>query len=159
MATTDNLGIELINGSDYISPEPINEGFRKIDALGVDYVVAQGTSGEWWYRKWASGRAECGIYDKGFGETALSAWGNAWKSDALAIGAYPTGAITWASVPSAVVNFSYDDSGAFGAIVMPLATTKAKALTTAPSVALVRPDAAITFAGPHLSVYVCGTYK
>ena len=28
----------------------------------TDYVVAQGWSGDWWYRKWASGRAECWGY-------------------------------------------------------------------------------------------------
>ena len=33
--------------------------------LGVDYIVEQGESGIWTYRKWASGIAECwGNYDK-----------------------------------------------------------------------------------------------
>lgn len=30
-----------------------------IRALGVDHVVEQGTSGDWTYRKWNSGIAEC----------------------------------------------------------------------------------------------------
>lgn len=32
------------------------------DSLMTDFVVAQGWSGDWWYRKWASGRAECWGY-------------------------------------------------------------------------------------------------
>lgn len=35
-------------------------GTLKINNVAMaDYVVEQGTSGEWYYRKWASGRAEC----------------------------------------------------------------------------------------------------
>lgn len=30
-----------------------------LDALKVDYIVEQGTSGDWIYRKWNSGIAEC----------------------------------------------------------------------------------------------------
>lgn len=30
-----------------------------LDALKADYVVEQGTSGDWTYRKWNSGIAEC----------------------------------------------------------------------------------------------------
>ena len=55
---SDNMGLETINSSDYVSPTPINNNFQKLDALGLDYVVESGRSGEWWYRKWKSGRAE-----------------------------------------------------------------------------------------------------
>ena len=64
MASTTNLEIEKLNSADYVSVEPINNAFDKLDALGVDYVTESGTSGEWWYRKWKSGRAECGIDQK-----------------------------------------------------------------------------------------------
>lgn len=30
-----------------------------LDALKADYIVEQGTSGNWTYRKWNSGIAEC----------------------------------------------------------------------------------------------------
>lgn len=59
MATTDNMGITLINASDYVDPEAINDGFKALDALGVDYITEQGTSGNWSYRKFKSGVAEC----------------------------------------------------------------------------------------------------
>lgn len=59
MSTTENLGITLINSSDYVDPEAINEGFRKADQMGVDYIVEEGTSGNWFFRKWKNGKAEC----------------------------------------------------------------------------------------------------
>ena len=62
-----NLGLDIINESDYVSPKIINDNFAKLDALGVDYVVEQGTAGEWHYTKWNSGRAECTIADHNCG--------------------------------------------------------------------------------------------
>lgn len=56
---TTNLGLVTINQSDNISPTPINDNMQKIDALGVDYIVSQGTSGNWHYRRWKSGTYEC----------------------------------------------------------------------------------------------------
>lgn len=36
---------------------------RILNALKVDYMVEQGTSGSWTYRKWNSGHVECyGVY-------------------------------------------------------------------------------------------------
>lgn len=62
---TTNLGLATINQSDNISPTPINQNMEKLDALGLDYVVAQGTSGNWRYRRWKSGTYECwGRYAK-----------------------------------------------------------------------------------------------
>lgn len=56
---TTNLGLATINQSDNISPTPINDNMQKIDALGIDYITAQGTSGSWRYRRWKSGTYEC----------------------------------------------------------------------------------------------------
>ena len=39
-----NMGLETINSSDYITPSVINANFDKLDALGLDYIVEQGTS-------------------------------------------------------------------------------------------------------------------
>lgn len=36
-----------------------------LDALKTDYIVDQGTSGNWTYRKWNSGIAECWAYMTG----------------------------------------------------------------------------------------------
>jgi hypothetical protein len=108
MATT-NLGLETINSSDYISPDPINNNMAKLDKLGVDYVVERGTSGEWWYRKWNSGRAECGIDNKQFGSSSLSAIGGSgttgYGSSQYTFGAYP---FNFASRPFTIISFQGD---------------------------------------------------
>ena len=51
---SNNMGLTNIDPSDYVSPDTINQNFNKLDALGLDYVVESGYSGEWWYRKWKS---------------------------------------------------------------------------------------------------------
>ena len=91
MASTTNLGIDLLNSSDYVSVDPINNAIEKLDELGADYVVASGTSDGWWYRKWKSGRAECGVDIKDFGTISYkTAWGGLYRSDAsYSFGAYP----------------------------------------------------------------------
>lgn len=66
MAATEKLGMQLIEGSDVVDPSVINDNFKKVDGLAVDYVVESGMSGEWWYRKWNSGRYECGVDRKAF---------------------------------------------------------------------------------------------
>lgn len=56
---TTNLGLTIINHGDNVSPDPINNNMQTLDALGVDYIVQQGTSGNWRYRRWKSGTYEC----------------------------------------------------------------------------------------------------
>ena len=36
---TDNMGLVSIDSSDYVSPTDINNNFKKLDVLGLDYVV------------------------------------------------------------------------------------------------------------------------
>ena len=91
MTATEKLKLQKINTSDYVSPDTINDNFEKLDVLGVDYIVECGTSGEWWYRKWNSGRAECGIDDKNFGSVdCTKAWGGVYVGMVnLDFGAFP----------------------------------------------------------------------
>ena len=109
MATTTNLGLSKIDASDYISPDPINAAFDILDKLGVDYIVEQGKSGEWWYRKWHSGRAECGIDNKNFGDVDhKSAWGGMYISSQRSFGNYP---FAFASRPFTVIAFQSTSNG------------------------------------------------
>lgn len=53
-----------------------------LDALKADYVVEQGTTGIWTYRKWNSGIAECwGAENKVTPVT--TSWGNGYTSPQL----------------------------------------------------------------------------
>lgn len=60
---TQNLNLSKPSLDDNLSPEPFNTNFDIIDKeignLKIDYVVSQGISGMWHYRKWASGIYEC----------------------------------------------------------------------------------------------------
>lgn len=67
----ENVLLGRLGGEiDTISPT-IEERFEKLE---VDYIVAEGTSGIWTYRKWSSGIAECwGVKTVSVG--GFSAWG------------------------------------------------------------------------------------
>ena len=68
------------------------------EALKVDFVVAQGTSGIWTYRKWNSGIAECwGTYTASIAiQTASAAYGG-YRSGQITAPNFP---ITFASAPT-----------------------------------------------------------
>lgn len=73
----------IVGGHDLKRPKNI-EPFK-----GVDYIIEQGTSGDWTYRKWASGIAECwGVHPTSF--NCKTNIGNCWFTDWLGVH-YPTG--------------------------------------------------------------------
>ena len=151
---TANLGLETINSSDYVSPTPINNNMNKLDKLGIDYVVEQGKSGEWWYRKWKSGRAECGIDSKQFGQQTLSPLtGNTlYGTGDLSFGAYP---FSFASRPYTCVIFEGDSSNSRrGSFV---AQKHSTSTTLSPSFFVV--DWSSGTITPMCGIYVCGRYK
>ena len=100
MTATKNLGITKINESDYIVPDPINKAFDKFDENLADGVIEYGTKGDWWYRKWRSGRLECGVDAHNFGTyTTSTNWGSAqgiYVGGILTFGAFP---VAFAEIP------------------------------------------------------------
>ena len=59
--------------------------------LGADYIVEQGTSGIWTYRKWNSGLAECWARKELSSVAVTSAWGGLYESANIGSIAYPEG--------------------------------------------------------------------
>lgn len=55
----------------------------------ADYIVAEGTSGIWTYRKWASGTAECFCRADFSGLTCTSTWGNMYCTQYMQIDDFP----------------------------------------------------------------------
>lgn len=156
MASTTNLGLDTINSSDYISPDVINKNFSKLDVVGKDYIVEQGTSGEWWYRKWKSGRAECGIDYKDFGNQNLgsSGWATNWYGTGqMSFGAYP---FAFSKRPYTSIRFLNDSVLGTGrlSIVVEGATTST---TVSPNFYLV--DASSGSCHPFFGIFVTGYYK
>jgi hypothetical protein len=153
MATT-NLALESIDPSDYVSPDTINNNFAKVDSLGVDYVVEAGYSGEWWYRKWKSGRAECGIDDKRFDNwDRTSPWGSLYRTaEARSFGAYP---FAFMVRPHAMVVQHSIDGGTLGGYIF---YNSSDSTTTSPIFMSVD-SVPYTLGHPHLGIYVVGRYK
>lgn len=148
---TENLNLSIINASDYVSPTPINDNMEKIDKLGLDYIVEQGTSGEWWYRKWNSGRAECGIDNKSFGNVDhKSPWGGMYTSPQLSFGAYP---FAFASAPFVIISFLYS-VGHYSYV----GQGGTNSTTLSPNFYLVDPNSG-TANDAKFGIFVCGRYK
>lgn len=154
MAVTTHLQLQKINSSDYVSPEPINANMDKLDKLGVDYIIEQGKSGDWWYRKWKSGRAECGVDNKSFGPANVKSWGNIFSTyEGFKFGAYP-----FAFKTAPFVTVTRSPSGAQGAYFGIVTGEVSYPTTQAPPVDLWRSDEA-NFSNVVLSIYVTGFYK
>lgn len=68
------------------------------DALKADYVIEQGTSNSWTYRKWNSGAFECWrVYNASIAVNTASAGYGGYRSAQLSIPTFP---ITFISAPS-----------------------------------------------------------
>lgn len=150
---TANLGLESVDPSDCVSPTPFNANFEKLDALGLDYVTESGKSGEWWYRKWKSGRMECGIDDKNFGNVAhTTRWFTMYTSAQLNFGAYP---FAFASRPFATITFQSNSGGEHNSYISYVSSAST---TVSPKFVLVDPTSG-TANSAHFGIYVCGRYK
>lgn len=110
--------------SDDMTPAQIEDFVQSLNAVAtssVDYIVEQGISGIWTYRKWNSGIAECwGIYT----ETSV-----AWSATTAASGGYraTTSAIpfpfTFAATPVVNAQSNSTSNDYWGTIANSTATT------------------------------------
>ena len=76
----------------------------------ADYIVSQGTSGDWTYRKWNSGIAECWCLHKDNNVSISSAWGNLFESVRMGGLTYPSGLFN--SAPVCTVQVQNSSKGA-----------------------------------------------
>lgn len=63
----------------------------KIANIDVDYIVAQGVSGDWIYRKWSSGVAECWCLHTDNNVSISIPWANLFESTRMGGLTYPSG--------------------------------------------------------------------
>lgn len=126
--------------------------------ISADYITAQGTTGVWTWRKWASGIAEMWAV---FGADRLAideAWGSiyfgTWMRNDVNVSArkYP-----FAFVETPTINATYMGGGS-DAWLVSLFRASDNLLTRAPAYALARPNIA-TIIAPRISYYVVGKYK
>ena len=125
---------------------------------GADYVIAQGKTGVWAWRKWSSGVAEMWSV---FGTDKLSissAWGGlyygTWMDLAQNVTArkYP---FSFVEAPSVTASYSGGDKDAW---LISAFKASDDLLAGAPAYALARPTTA-TIIKPRISYYVVGRYK
>lgn len=155
-----SVGNSVESGSSYNTSEsgPSGSSPSGGGASGADYVIAQGTTGVWTWRKWASGIAEMWAV---FGVDKLTigdAWGSlyfgTWMRSNVNVAArkYP-----FAFVDAPAISATYM-SGGLDAWLISLFSGGDDIKTSAPAYALARPNQA-TISYPRISYYVVGRYK
>lgn len=117
--------------------------------LVADTIVAQGTSGDWEWRKWASGIAECFCRVNFGGLTCDSAWGSMYYTAAKNVGNYP---FAFTKSPAISVELFGGRDGL--AIINGYGNA-----TQAPNVYLMRPDKVTTSFDLACSFLAVGRWK
>lgn len=113
---------------------------KLLEAVKVDFVVEEGTSGIWTYRKWNSGIAEC--WGTKTENKALTAWGS-WYYVRIDGYAYPTDLFTTVVWVDASIYWKGGDLVSAGA------NRPAGFQATAPNALGVRPT---SISGTHTAV-------
>lgn len=157
MAQTSNLKLNLVTGADYVNPDTaFVNNFKLIDPLGLDYITAEGNSGNWWWRQWKGGRMEMGIDSQTFTTFTLVPWATSglYISGDLEFPAY---AMPFSSEPLAIVTYRKETGSKRGGIVHTIGS-HSDPLTRPPVFRMV--DAVQqTYTNPKFGIYVTGRYK
>lgn len=152
-----SIGNSVESSSSYNTSDSGPSG-SSASGVGADYVVAQGKTGAWTWRKWSSGVAEMWSV---FGTDKLlisTAWGGvyygSWMDSAQNIAArkYP---FAFVELPAVTAAYSSGDKDAWPVSAF---TGSDDPLISAPAYALARPNPE-TVVNPRISYYVVGKYK
>lgn len=117
-----------------------------------DFIVEQGTSGIWTYRKWNSGIAECwGTYS--WKVTSWGAWGNLYESNNSYVN-YPTELFISKPIVQIVSNC---DTGAVGVASVEVWTGHTAIRT--PNFNFIRGNTGATNVNGAVNIYARGNWK
>lgn len=122
-------------------------------ATGADYVTEQGTSGNWQYRKWNSGVAECWCSLRILNKAANLSFGTWYCTSTSSAGYYP---VIFADVPNLQISFDSAATAFYG-----IAITKGTSYSTLkapPNIAIVTPDQTDALTG-IVQIYAKGTLQ
>lgn len=157
-STTENLGLKLTTGSDLVDPvTDFSDNFKKLDKLGADYVIEQGQSGEWWYRKWNSGRAECGIDSHTFADFTTGPWGPIYNHFGMTFPAYP---FAFSKAPFVTIMYRYETNNYGGIIhISPAGSNDQRLLTNPPQFGVVDAVGPHTYKNSKFGIFATGWYK
>jgi len=155
-----SVGNSVESGSSYNTSDGGASGSGSGGAAGADYITAQGTTGAWTWRKWASGIAEMwGIFSA---DTLAvdNAWHNVYYGTWMGLAANKAGRkypFDFVAAP-AVTATPYSTTSADFWLLTDSANNIGTALTHAPAYACVLPASA-TITGPQIHYHVIGKYK
>ena len=123
---------------------------KMLNAIKTDYIVEEGTSGIWTYRKWNSGIAEC--WGTKSENKSISSWGG-WYYVRIDGVNYPTGLFTTLTSVSGSLQWAGGD------LVSGLTTRPSAYNVTAPHAIGIRPNST---SGTHSATafwYAVGKWK
>lgn len=155
-----SVGNSVESGSSYNTSDGGASGSGSDGAAGADYIIAQGTTGAWTWRKWASGIAEMwGIFSA---DTLAvdNAWHNVYYGTWMGLAANKAGRkypFDFVAAP-AVTATPYSTTSADFWLLTDSANNIGTALTHTPAYACVLPASA-TITGPQIHYHVIGKYK
>lgn len=152
-----SVGNSVESGSSYNTSDSGPSG-SSVSGVGADYVVAQGGTGKWRWRKWSNGTAEMwAVFDT---DTLAidEAWGSiyfgTWMRLAVNVRArqYP---FSFTEEPTVTASYM---GGSGDAWLISLFNANDDLKTSAPAYALARPNQG-TISAPRIAYYVIGKYK
>lgn len=156
-----SVGNSVESGSSYNTSEsgPSGSSPSGGGAAGADYITAQGTTGVWTWRKWASGTAELwGIFIAD-SLAVDNAWGGVYYGTWMGVAANKSGRkypFAFKDAP-VVIATPYSPSSDFW-LLTDSANNVGTPQTYAPAYAIARPNAE-TVVNPQIHYHVIGKYK
>lgn len=127
--------------------DSLNTNYLFINNTEIDYIVEQGVSGIWYYRKWNSGIME--IWGKYYlsNVAMTTAWGNMYESSKITLPSFP---FSFIEIPYGQLSWQNGTCAAWFEYFQP-------SITTGGDTFLCRPSS-LTGSG-YASMYVIGKWK
>lgn len=154
-----SVGNSVESGSSYNTSDGGASGSGSGGAAGADYIIAQGTTGVWTWRKWASGIAELwGIFSAD-SLAVDTAWGSVYYGTWMHLAVNKNGReypFAFTDTP-VVIATPYSPSTDFW-LLTDSQNNLGTPQTHAPAYACVLPASA-TITGPQIHYHVIGKYK
>lgn len=121
----------------------------QVSTLEKDYITERGTSGNWTYEKWNSGKAVCwGRHSHSV--TSWSAWGSIYEANGTTF-TYPSGLFT--ANPTLICTIESNTNGVFGPEMW-----NAGSKTTTPNMAALRPNSS-SACTVYYNIHAIGKWK
>lgn len=122
------------------------------NSAAADYIVEQGTSNGWTYRKWNSGIAEC-WRDLSVSTACSTAVGGWYRTAALSVGAYP---FTFTEAPN--LQMTFETFAGTSGLVWSAGTSSSSPQTQPANIYIIRMTSASSLTG-KVHYYAVGKWK